>query len=288
MFFLISKQLCMKKILVPTDFSVNSKSGIRFAIHWAARQKLEIVFVHVLYILRVTRWSSAYFEKYAEQEEKLCISKFEKFIADIYRQMNVKQGNYSRIILKGMSADITILDYCRKNQGFDYICISTRGAGKYAKIFGSNTGNLITKSEVPVLAVPKTYRIADIKSVLYATDFRNYSEELKKVSAFVQPLKSKVEILHFAYPDEIVFDEKFIETAFKKKFKYGLKLHFEKNDDANSLIENLQNQIRIRKPSIVIMFTNQKRTFFQKLFLSSRAEDLSFQVKVPLLVFNKN
>ncbi len=278
----------MKKILVPTDFSANSRAGVRFAIHWATRQKLELVFVHVLNILRATRWSDAYFEKYAAQEEKLCRTKFEKFISDIFRQMKVKPGKHSYLIIQGISADISILDYCRKNKGIDYICISTRGAGKFKKIFGTNTGNLITKSEVPVLAVPQNYKVADVKDVLYAADLRNYTNEINKVIAFAQPLKTKIEVVHFAWPDEITFDEKTIEAAFKKQFKYGLKLHFEKNDGTRSLIENLQNQIRMRKPSVVIMFTNQKRTFFQKLFLSSKSEELSFQAKIPLLVFNKN
>lgn len=278
----------MKKILVPTDFSVNSQSGVRFAIHWATRQKLELVFIHVLYILRPTQWSDSYFEKYAEQEEIICRTKFEKFIAGIYRNMNIKPGRHSFVIIQGiLGADIAILDYCRKNKDIDYICISTRGAGKFKKIFGTNTGNLITKSEIPVLAVPKTYKVADIKNVLYSSDFRNYSAEIKKVVDFALPLKATVEVLHFTWPDEITFDEKNIEAAFKKQYKYGLKIHFEKNDAVHSLIQNLQNQIRIRKPSVVIMFTNQQRTFFQKLFLSSKAEKLSFQVKVPLLVFNK-
>ncbi|MDZ4809906.1 MAG: universal stress protein [Bacteroidota bacterium] len=277
----------MKKILVPTDFSANSRAGVRFAIHWAAQQKLDLVFVHVLNILRVSSWSDAYFAKYATQEENLRRTKFEKFIADIYRQMNVKPGKYSIIIIQGISADISILDYCRKNKGIDYICISTRGAGKFKKIFGTNTGNLISKSEVPVLAVPQNYKVADVKSVLYATDLRNYTAEIKKVVDFAQPLKTKIEVVHFSWPDEISFDEKTIEAAFKKQFKYGLKLHFEKNDGSHSLIENLEKQIRTRKPSVVVMFTNQKRTFFQKLFLSSKAEELSFQAKVPLLVFNK-
>ena len=277
----------MKKILVPTDFSTNSKSGVRFAIHWASQQKIELVFVNVLYILRATRWSDAYFEKYAEQEKELCSTKFEKFIAGIFRQMNVKVGKYSTVIIEGISADISILDYCRKTSGIDYICISTRGAGKFKKIFGTNTGNLITKSEIPVLAVPQNYKVADVKSILYATDLRNYAPEIKKVVAFAQPLKTKIEVVHFSWPDEITFDEKTIEAALKKQFKYGLKFHFEKNDGSHSLIENLEKQIRTRKPSVVIMFTNQKRTFFQKLFLSSKAEELSFQAKVPLLVFNK-
>lgn len=277
----------MKKILVPTDFSANSRAGVRFAIHWAAHQKLDLVFLHVLNILRVTIWSDSYFANYAAQEEKLCNTKFEKFIADTYLQMNVKPGKHSHLIVQGISADISILDYCSKTSGIDYICISTRGAGKFKKIFGTNTGNLITKSEVPVLAVPQNYKVADVKSVLYATDLRNYTAEIKKVVDFAQPLKTKIEVVHFSWPDEISFDEKTIEAAFKKHFKYGLKLHFEKNDGSHSLIENLEKQIRIRKPSVVVMFTNQRRTFFQKLFLSSKSEELSFEAKVPLLVFNK-
>jgi hypothetical protein len=114
-----------------------------------------------------------------------------------------------------------------------------------------------------------------------------YAPEIKQVVAFAQPLKTKIEVVHFTWPEEITLDEKTIEAALKKQFKYGLKLHFEKNDGVHSIIENLQNQIKIRKPSIVIMFTNENRTFFQNIFLSSKAEELSFETKVPLLVFNK-
>jgi len=263
----------MEKILVPSDFSANSKAGVRFAINWAKQQKIELVFIHVLHILRPTQWTDTYFTKYAVREENVCRIKFEKFITDIYGQMNVKLGKHSYLIVHGISADITILDYCKKTKGIDYICISTRGAGKFNKIFGTNTGNLITKSEVPVLAVPQNYKVANLTSVLYATDLRCYADEIKKVIAFAKPLKTVIEVVHFAWPDEITFDEKTIEAAFKKQFKYGLKLHFEKNDGSHSLIENLEEQIRIRKPSVVVMFTNQKRTFFQKLFLSSKAEE---------------
>ena len=278
----------MKKILVPTDFSPNSKSGVRFAIAWASGQKLELVFIHILNILRPTQWSDAYFEKYAKQEEEVCRTKLEKFIEVIYGNMNVKPGKRSFEIVQGTSADITILDYCRKKKDIDYICISTRGTGKLKKIFGTNTGNLITKSEVPVIAIPKTYKVAEIRNIMYAADFRNYSTELKKVIDFAMPLKSSIEVLHFSWPDEIMFDENTIDKAFKKKYRYGLKILIEKYDAAYSLIENLEKQIRRRKPSVVVMFTNQQRTFFQKLFLSSKAEELSFKLSIPLLVFSKN
>jgi nucleotide-binding universal stress UspA family protein len=277
----------MKKILVPVDFSANSKSAVRFAVHWASLQKLELVFIHVLHILRPIRWSDSYFAKFADEEEKFCRTKFEKFIAGIYKNLAAKTGRPSIVIIKGISADIAILDYCSKNHDIEYICISTRGAGKFNKIFGTNTGNLITHSEVPVIAIPKSYKVADIKSVLYASDFHNYPEELNKVIGFALPLKASIEVLHFTWPGEIAFDENTIEGFFKNRYKYGLKVHFEKTDASLSLVEHIQKEIKVKKPSVLIMFTNQKRTIFQKLFLSSKAEELSFQLKIPLLVFSK-
>lgn len=278
----------MKKVLVPTDFSTNSRAGVRFAIRWAARQKLELVFVHVLNVPRLTRWSDAYYAKYAEQEEHLCRERLEKFISGIYRQMDIKVGKHSYVIVHGISADLSILDYCRGNLDIDCICISTRGAGKFKKIFGTNTGNLITKSAIPVLAVPQKFKGFGVKTILYATDLKSYSKEIEKVIVFAEPLKASIDVVHFSWPNEVAFDEKTIEVAFKRQFKYGLKLHFEKNDGVHSFIQNLEKQISIRKPGVVVMFTNQQRTFFQKLFLGSKAEELSFRAKTPLLVFNKN
>lgn len=278
----------MKRILVPTDFSVNSKSGIRFAIHWASRQKLDLIFMHVLYIQRPLQWSDFYFKKYVKEEEISCEAKLKKFIDSLYKDMNIQPGKHSFVIAQGIGADHTIMDFCREKKNIDFICISTHGAGKFNRIFGTHTGNLITKSKVPVLAIPKSYRVSQIKNILYAADFQDYTLELKKVIDFALPLKATIEVLHFFWPDEDVFDKEIIESDFKKQYQYAINLHYEENDAIHSLIENLQEQIRLRKPSVVVMFTNQERTFFQKIFLSSKAEELSFQLKVPLLVFSKS
>lgn len=272
----------MKKVLVTTDFSVNSKSGIRYAIRWAALQKLELIFVHVLYVLRATNWTDAYYEQYSKEAEEICSKKLQKFISGIYSTMKINPGRHSFLIIQGVSADISILDHCVKNPGIDFICIATHGAGKLKRILGTNTGNLITKSRVPVLAVPAAYRFTGIKKVIYAADLNNYEMELKQVIDFAFPLKASIEVLHFSWPGE-----KNTGIASAKKYKYGITVHYEKSDAVHTLIENVQLQIQTRKPSLVIMFTNQQRTFFQKIFLSSKAEELSFKTKVPLLVFNK-
>ncbi len=278
----------MKKILVPTDFSSNSKGGIRFALQWSTMEKLELVFLHVLHIPRPTQWTDTYFLKRAETEKENCKVELEKFITPLYKTMNIKPGIYSYMVIEGFSPDLAILEYCRKWDDIDFICMSTHGAGRFKRILGTNTGNLITKSKVPVIAVPQNYRVKPLKQVLYATDFHNYKNELNEVVAFAQPLKAPVEVLHFAWPDEPIPDKEIIEAGIQKELKFPVKLHFEKTNGTNSLVQNLQKQIEAIKPSLAIMFTDQNRSLYQRIFLSSKAEQVSFQLKVPLLVFHKN
>ena len=61
-----------------------------------------------------------------------------------------------------------------------------------------------------------------------------------------------------------------------------------KNNIKNSIRENLEEQIRLSKPSLIAMFTDQNRSIFQKIFYPSKAEQLSFTTSVPLLTFPKS
>lgn len=277
----------MKKILVPTDFSSSSKSGIRFAINWLAKNS-ELIFVHVLNTMKPSTWSDEYFEKYCENENKSCIEKLTKFVLNVYEKMNIRPSKHQFIVLQSVSADLSIIQYCKDNPDISLICISTRGAGKFVKWLGTNTGNLITKATVPVLSIPGNYKLKPLTKILYAADLKNYSKELDKVLDFSAIFKASVDIVHFTWPNEVAFDEQTLNHAFKRPYKYGLQVHFEKNDAIHSFIQNLQRQIALIKPSIVVLFSNKERTIFQKIFLSSNAEQLSFQIKVPLLVYSKD
>lgn len=277
----------MIKILVPTDFSNHSKAGICFAIQWATQQKAELVFIHILAIAKLTSWTDNFTRKLVTKELSLAQQKIEKFVSGIYKNLKVTPGKYTCVAKEGLHADLDVMEYCKKDPSIDFICISTRGAGKMKKILGTNTGNLITKSQVPVMVVPEKYITTVIKTVLYATDFKNLSSEMKQVIGFVKPLKAILEILHYNWMDEILFDKETIQKVLRSQYKYKFSLNVEKTDGTHSLVKNLQSKIRVTNPSVVIMFTNQGRNIIQKLFVASRSEELSFQTEVPLLVFKK-
>lgn len=276
----------MKKIVVPTDFSPASKSGVRFAIQWASQQNVELVFIHVLNVLIPTRWSEGTAANYISGELEACRTRFRKFVESIYKSMDEKPGAYSTVLIQEYDPAKTILDYCRKDKSVDCICISTNGAGSVMKLFGTNTSALIANSPIPVLAIPKNYKPKEVKSILYATDFHNYKQELGKVIGFASAFRAKVDVIHFAWPGELRFEEEALEKL-SGDYEYGLNVDIEECDPSVSLNERLQKTILKMKPSVVIMFSNKERNLMQKLFISSKAKDLSFSLKAPLLVYCK-
>lgn len=280
----------MKKtitILVPTDFSAASRAGMRFAIQWARQQEAKLVFVHVLSILRLTGWSDKQYEAYAAAQRLLYSRRLTKLTAEICHRMGVPNEAYSTLLIEGISADITLLELSGQRTDIDLICMATRGAGKLKKLFGTHTGNLILRSEIPVIAVPTGYRAKPIQRILYATDLADCCDELGRILNITRSLNAEVVVTHFPQPGETILEPSLVNTIWEKQFGYPVKLHYESADPRLSLAENLQGLIGKLKPSLVVMFTDRQRTLFQRLFYPSQTEQLSFQVKVPLLVFGK-
>ncbi|MNL48522.1 hypothetical protein D3C87_1713880 [compost metagenome] len=157
-----------------------------------------------------------------------------------------------------------------------------------SKLFGSNISKLIKKSKVPVIAVPDNYRRTPIKKITYASDFTNFDRELEQVTDFTDSLHAKVELLHFKVPLDYLMLADQSEEIMKKLKAKGINYHFGNLNYEETLIDTINKTFKQSKPSILIMFTKQKRTIFEKLFLSSISAEYSLISKVPLLVFKKD
>lgn len=277
----------MKKILVTTDFSTNSKAAMRFAIQLASQNSYALTYFHSYHLMRPTKWSDKVYESFENSEFTNIKNKLTRFVDSVYKGMDVTPKNVEYVIKNSFVTDSNIMQYA-SDSDFSFICISRRGESKHNKIFGTNTSNLIDQSEVPIIAVPPTYRRSLISKVLYASDLSDIEDEVTKVVDFAKPLKAQIELLHFKVPSDSAGDTRLVEKAVKKFSDLHIKLDFENLDFAQTLIANLQKAIKKSKPSVVIMFTEQNRSFFDKLFLSSSSAEYSYQTKIPLLVFPKS
>ena len=277
----------MKKILVTTDLSSNSKSALRFAIQLASQNGYSLTFFHSYHILRPTSWSNASYVSFEKSESTQIVRKLHKFVAELYKSLGLALAEPHCVAKSGTYVDREIMNYANEHH-YDFICISRRGHGKTTSLFGSNTSSLIKKSKVPVIAVPDNYKRARISAITYLSDLVNLDNELKKVSGFTEPLDAKVEMLHFKVPVDYLANASQLNSIKEKLAKYGVNAHYETLDYEKTLIENIIKVIKRSRPSMLIMFTDQKRTLFEKIFMSSISAEFSSMTKIPLLIFNKD
>ena len=268
----------MKKILVPTDFSSNSVAAVRFALQLASNNNFELTFFHSCNIQRPTAWKDSVFETFKEKELAQQSESLLRYVNSSFESLNTVPENINYEVQCGSAVESTILDYSTKNN-FDYICMSRKGHGNSLQLFGSITTHLITKSEIPVIAVPSNYDQSKIETITYATDLSNLDKELPLVMDFAEEIAAKLEVLHFRTPgDEL------IETP---AANYPVQIHFEPLKYEKTLIENIDGFIKESNTSMLVMFTKQKRTFFEKLFVSSISAEYAAEIDIPLLVFKK-
>ena len=276
----------MKKILVTTDFSANSKAGLKFAIQLSQQEKVQLTFFHSYYVMKPTSWERGRAKAFeSEQVNKLQLQ-LEKFVAGVYKSMSLDVKKLDCVLSSSVTTDSNIVEYAAKNH-YDFICITTRGAGTLRKIFGTNTSTVIKKSKVPVISVPYNYKPQRISAILYASDLDGLDNELKTIISFNKFIKAKIELLHFDFPAELHLKEKMMSDVKKKYFRQNINLHLENINIASSFISNLEGAVKKSKPSLLVMFKHAQKNIFDKIFIPSYSADFSFISKVPMLVFNK-
>ncbi|HVU57953.1 MAG TPA: universal stress protein [Puia sp.] len=277
----------MLKILIPTDLSRESRSGMRFAIQWAKQQKARLIFFHAACIPGLTRWSDKQYQSYRTAELDMRQRRLRQLVGDVVARAGGWPQHYECIIVEGISPETILQDYCRKHKDIDLICMGTHGAAGVQRLWGTHSGNMITHSPTPVVVVPKGYRAKAIRQLLYASDLNNYEEELKKIVPLVRHLKAALHIFHLVGPDERVPDRVLFENVIKQEFHMECPIHLVIMDETMSLAANLHKFIQKMKPSLVAMFTDQQRTLFEKIFYPSRTEKYAFRTHAPLLTFSK-
>jgi hypothetical protein len=82
------------------------------------------------------------------------------------------------------------------------------------------------------------------------------------------------------------FMNKLIKVAATYTTK-GTYFHFKKMKIDLTISEHLQNDMTKHKPSLVVLFTKQNRSWIDRLFYRNNTKEVTFDAKTPLLVLKK-
>lgn len=276
----------MKKILVTTDLSINSKTALRFAIQLASQTPCELFFYHVDSAYIIDPFAGATFVDIPVADTKIQQKELVKFVNTLYRQTGKIPGKINFIVENRLDISSAVIE-CAVKVKADYICIGTRGGGLINKLLGSHASRILSESPVPIFVVPRHYRVKPLKSILYPSDVENFSHEIHLVKKFGALFDAEISVYHYDYStNEQQIKNKLhdIEHKFQSdKISFNLK----KLSPDKSLFRSLQIDIISTKPSIVVMFAKDDRTWFEQLLQSVKTAEKGFDTRTPMLVYRK-
>lgn len=276
----------MKKILVTTDLSANSKSAIRFALQLASQNKCDLVFYHIFEGVENNIWNPKSGNKNVKSTHDSNLEKLNKLVLSVYSECNIPVKKIKCVSETGIDVNSMINSYAKKNT-MDYICIATRGGGVIKKIIGTNTSLLIQNSPVPVIIIPKGYKVKPINSILYSSDLANLKGELAEVKKFAKPLLAEINVFNYDYLADVEEIKTKLDKIALKHKSAGMNFYFKKLNIENTIANHLQGDASKTKPSILILFTKQNKNWYERLFLRQNTKEVTFDTKTPLLILRK-
>jgi nucleotide-binding universal stress UspA family protein len=279
--------MSIKTILVPVDFSSGSNNALRYALQFAALTKSKIVVFHSNYL--PTLFPSTELKKIYEQSEGRKQLMLEYVVDKLCKKYKLKKpDNINYMVMRETKVVDNILSAAETCKA-DLIVMGTHGATGFKKIlFGSNTAGVVSKSSIPVLAIPQRHKFKKIESIVYASDLKNMGHELKALLPIAEPFDATIEILYLDYWDKGIDDKQQMEIdkALKRNSYKKIELVHKKVSIHKTMIDYLNRYSQKSHASILVMFP-ETQNFFEKLFFSSVTKQLSFNLKKPLLSIKK-
>lgn len=163
----------MKKILVPTDFSVNADKALYIAAEIAANANATLEILHVNTSAAYTPLMPEYaiaddgFDDYAESVS-----------SDLHalKRVLVSQPKFANLTVESRVEDgflHTTMNRIAQDDNCDLLVMGTKGATGATEFFvGSNTEKVIRTTACPVLVVPQNTKDFNIRTVVLATTLR--------------------------------------------------------------------------------------------------------------------
>jgi len=274
----------MKKILAPTDFSMNSWKAIAYGADLAKRVGAELIVLN------------AYTLPYSNQTVLLSMKEIlkesaESGLKDVLKKMKEELDLEGvKVTTKAVHGDLMVtIDLMCESEGIDLVIMGTKGAtGLKAALLGSNTANIIRNIDKPVIAVPESYQRSDSKHATICADFAKDLDKRVDFSILNDICKAhgaEINILHVidpyeealpdAQPKPVDFDEHFPGTK--------VSMHSNYHEDVQEGIK----EFLADHPTNLLVMIRRNYNFIESIFHRSLTRHLAMHLEIPLLVLQE-
>jgi nucleotide-binding universal stress UspA family protein len=277
----------MQTILIPTDFSANALKAAMYAAEIAKKNNAEIHLLHAIGMGDENIFQPyTLLEKYnieLAEERKKNLEDVQQILISHYQEIKVQTH-----LAAGAPVE-SILDFCRQYP-IDLILMGTQGAGSMReRLIGTVAASVVSRSGIPVLAVPDEYEPEEPDGILFLTSLFEEDEKLlAPIITLAGLFKAVVNVGYFIDVDKAdAIDfmdgsrkmDHYLEFLSKKYPDVAFKGEIIEGKDFEAAIE-LYHEVHETDIAAMIMYP---KGFWEKILQKSATKKMVFHSKTPVL-----
>lgn len=269
-------------ILLPTDFSVNSRNAINYALQLFKNEKCTFYFLHAfpraIYSYEKQLEMGVFGGDLVKEETERKSALLKRFVASFKDDFTVNQKVYT-LISRDFATEA--IKETVKEKEIDLIVLGAKGETSSRNVvFGSATSYVLTKVKVPTITIPSGYKFEAIKNILFPSDYlvKHNSKVVESLKNIVAISKAKVTIAHCSVKELTSTQEQ--NSANLQTLLNGENPLIElikKEDFIEAIEEKMEN-------FDMLFMVNNKKSFFENLFFTPTVSKVVVSLKKPFLV----
>jgi nucleotide-binding universal stress UspA family protein len=263
----------MKRILIPTDFSLCSKVAVKTGMDWAAQSGAEVILLHDIDVQSHHEPNEDEIQN-AIENAQLILDGMDKENENItIKKIISREGLFKSIpkILEEYTVDLMVMG-------------SHGASGKNEFFIGSNTQKIARLVHCPILVIKEPLDKLDFDNVVFASTF-NESEAavFKKFLSLVKDFKPVIHLVaintgsFFDAPVSLTIDA--MESFKSIAAPLTCKVHMYKDFTVESGIRHFAKEIR----ADLIGISNHQRKPLKRMLTGSTVEAIINHAHVPVL-----
>lgn len=279
----------MKNILVPTDFSQNSRKALEYV------QLLFNAYPCNFYLLHVDSFLNVQSESFVPLKKIEGSGKDRSAKELLQRLLNQtkENGNNTNHSFYAIYENGFFVESVKKqlaDRKIDLIAMGTKGvSGIREKIVGSSAGDVITKVQHNTLVIPNNVALSKPGEIAFPTDFNIFYSHniLNAITEILQLSEANLRIMHVTnngleLSAEQESNKAYLLDFMEETYPNGHSFHTVTNKKVKSAIQCF---VESRDADMIIMVA-KNLNFIQQILFDSIVEKISFHTKIPFYVIH--
>ncbi|MCL7987704.1 universal stress protein [Sphingobacterium sp. lm-10] len=274
-------------ILVPTDFSKNSISAVRYACQLAKHKGYDVHLLHFYTSNTANFASESNNEALLEDSSLLKADVLMKELKDEL-MISFPELTITSVCVRGLIDEKLPVEAGDSRYAL-IVMGATGSSAKKSIYYGSTTVAITAKSPIPVVAVPEGQSTFALQHISLLTKFK--PEELETLRSFIETMGKPEQLsLTHVYREESDLDamqEHLQSWAFNIREMDLIKqvdiesAPISKNDvDLDTVPEVVNSMIEKGNPDVILV-TKTRKSFFERLFKSSVSKAIALELRKP-------